>query len=128
MDSRVRGNDGSEGSLVNHGDSNAPLRLGLRWHVGVKMQSPEDAVEKIWLKQYPEGIPAEVDIDRYASLKEILEQSCARFAKLPAYRNMGVSISYRKLDETSRAFGAYLQKSLGLKKGDRVAIMLPNLL
>jgi long-chain acyl-CoA synthetase len=85
-------------------------------------------VQKIWLKEYPEGIPAEVDVGRYASLKEILAESCARFAELPAYRNMGVSITYRELDEASRAFGAYLQKKVGLAKGARVAIMMPNLL
>ena len=85
-------------------------------------------MDKIWLKQYPEGIPAEIDVDKYASLKEILEQSCARYADLPAYRNMGVAITYRELDQKSRAFAAYLQKVVGLKKGDRVAIMLPNLL
>jgi len=85
-------------------------------------------VDKVWLKQYPEGIPAEVDIDKYASLKEILEQSCKRFGALPAYGNMGVSITYDTLDRASREFGAYLQKGIGLQKGDRVAIMLPNLL
>jgi len=85
-------------------------------------------MDKIWLKQYPQGIPAEVDITEYASLKAILEQSCQRYGDLPAYRNMGVSITYRELDQASRAFGSYLQKVLGLKKGDRVAIMLPNLL
>jgi long-chain acyl-CoA synthetase len=85
-------------------------------------------VNKIWLKQYPEGIPAEINIDEYASLKAILEQSCKRFGELPAYGNMGVSITYRALDRASREFGAYLQKVIGLQKGDRVAIMLPNLL
>jgi long-chain acyl-CoA synthetase len=85
-------------------------------------------VDKVWLKQYPEGIPAEIDVDAYTSLKSILEQSCARFADLPAYGNMGVSIDYRTLDRFSRAFGAYLQKVIGLQKGDRVAIMLPNVL
>jgi long-chain acyl-CoA synthetase len=80
------------------------------------------------LKQYPTGIPAEVVVDKYASLKEILEQSCSRFGALPAYGNMGVSITYAKLDRASREFGAYLQKVIGLSKGDRVAIMLPNLL
>ena len=85
-------------------------------------------MDKVWLKQYPEGIPAEVDIDKYASLKEILEQSCKRFGALPAYGNMGVSITYDTLDRASREFGAYLQKGIGLQKGDRVAIMLPNLL
>jgi long-chain acyl-CoA synthetase len=85
-------------------------------------------MDKPWLKQYPEGIPAEVDYTAYGSLKEILESSCARFADLPAYGNMGVSITYRELDALSRDFGAYLQKVAGLKKGDRLAIMLPNLL
>jgi len=85
-------------------------------------------MEKIWLKQYPEGIPAEVDVAAYSSLKEILEKSCARFADLPAYGNMGVSITYRELDQMSRDFAAYLQKVVGMKKGDRMAIMLPNLL
>jgi long-chain acyl-CoA synthetase len=85
-------------------------------------------VEKIWLKSYPAGTPAEVDVTQYASLKEIFESSCRRFAALPAYGNMGVSIGYAQLDQASRDFGAYLQKVAGLKKGDRVAIMLPNLL
>jgi len=85
-------------------------------------------MDKIWLKQYPEGIPAEVDIDEYASLKDVLEQTCKRFGELPAYGNMGVSITYGELDRASRDFGAYLQKVVRLSKGDRVAIMLPNLL
>jgi long-chain acyl-CoA synthetase len=85
-------------------------------------------MEKVWLKQYPPGIPAEVNIDEYASLKEILEKSCAKFSELPAYGNMGHSITFRELDRTSSAFGAYLQKVVGMKKGDRIAIMLPNLL
>ena len=70
-------------------------------------------MNKVWLKQYPEGIPADVDIDEYASLKEIVEHSCKRFGELPAYGNMGVSITYRELDRASREFGAYLQKVLG---------------
>jgi long-chain acyl-CoA synthetase len=89
---------------------------------------PDKAVNRIWLQQYPEGVPPDVDVKAYTSLKEIFERSCARFASLPAYGNMGVSITYRELDEASRAFGAYLQKVVGLKRGDRVAIMLPNLL
>jgi long-chain acyl-CoA synthetase len=85
-------------------------------------------MDRVWLKQYPEGIPAEVDVKAYASLKDIFEKSCARFADLPAYGNMGHSITYRELDAASRAFGAYLQKVAGLNKGDRVAIMMPNVL
>jgi long-chain acyl-CoA synthetase len=89
---------------------------------------PDKAINRIWLPQYPEGIPPDVDVKAYASLKEIVEKSCARFASLPAYGNMGVSITYRELDEASRAFAAYLQKVVGLKRGDRLAIMMPNLL
>ena len=89
---------------------------------------PDRALKRIWLQQYPQGIPPDVDVKAYSSLKEIFETSCGRFAGLPAYSNMGVSISYRELDEASRAFGAYLQKVAGLKRGDRVAIMMPNLL
>ena len=85
-------------------------------------------MEKVWLKQYPKGIAADVDINEYASLKEILARTCERFGSRPAYANMGVSMTYRELDRTSRDFGAFLQKGLGLRKGERVAIMLPNLL
>ena len=85
-------------------------------------------MEKIWLKEYPKGIPAEVDIHQYSSLRDILEKSCARFRELPAYDNMSVSMSYGELDGLSRDFAAYLQNELGLGKGERVAIMLPNLL
>jgi long-chain acyl-CoA synthetase len=89
---------------------------------------PDIVAKRIWLQQYPEGMSPEVDVKAYASLKEIFERSCDRFAHLPAYGNMGVSITYRELDEASRAFGAWLQKVAGLKRGDRLAIMLPNLL
>ena len=85
-------------------------------------------MEKIWLKEYPEGVPAEVDIHQYSSLRDIFEKSCARFRQLPAYSNMSVSMSYGELDGLSRDFAAYLQNELGLGKGERVAIMLPNLL
>lgn len=85
-------------------------------------------MEPIWLKHYPQGVPAEVDIFRYASLKDMLEQSCERFRELPAFTNMGVTLSYGELDRLSKDFGTYLQHELGLSRGDRVAIMLPNLL
>ena len=84
-------------------------------------------MEKIWLKEYPSGVPAEVDLTEFASLKDILEKSCQRFADLPAYSNMGVTLRYRDIDRLSRDFGAYLQ-GLGLDKGARVAIMMPNVL
>ena len=85
-------------------------------------------MERIWLNHYPPGIPAEVDLNEFASLKDVLLRSCQRFGELPAYSNMGASISYAELDQSSRDFAAYLQKSLGLNRGDRVAIMMPNLL
>jgi long-chain acyl-CoA synthetase len=85
-------------------------------------------MNKIWLQNYPQGIPAEVDVSQYRSLKEILEQSCQRFAALPAFTNMGTSITYAELDRLTQQFGAFLQQQLGLAKGTRVAIMMPNLL
>jgi len=85
-------------------------------------------MNKLWLKQYPQGTPSEINAVEYASLKDILERSHERFDALPAYGNMGVSITYGQLDRASRAFGAFLQKVLGFKQGTRVAIMLPNLL
>lgn len=85
-------------------------------------------MEKPWLRHYPPGMPAEVNIHEFSSLKDVLEQACERFAALPAYTHMGVSITYRELEEHSRHFAGYLQKALRLNKGDRLAIMLPNLL
>ncbi|MBK7459924.1 MAG: AMP-binding protein [Betaproteobacteria bacterium] len=85
-------------------------------------------MEKVWLNQYPEGIAPEIDVHAYASLQEVFERSCERFAGRPAYANMGVSMTYQELEHASRAFGAFLQHKLGMKKGERLAIMLPNLL
>ena len=85
-------------------------------------------MERIWLRNFPKGVPAEVDIEEFTSLTDVLERSCQRHADLPAYTNMGASITYAELERSSRDFAAYLQKGLGLKKGDRVALMLPNLL
>ncbi len=85
-------------------------------------------VEKIWLKEYPAGVPAEIDLKRFASVKEIFEHCCVQFADRPAFVNMGVEITYKQLDVLSAHFGAWLQKERGFKPGDRVAIMMPNLL
>jgi len=85
-------------------------------------------VEPIWLKSYPPDVPEEIDVHRFTSLKDMLEQSCARFADRPAFTNMGVIMTYGKLDRFSCDFASYLQQVLGLGRGDRVAIMLPNLL
>mgnify|MGYP004701820291 CR=1 FL=1 len=85
-------------------------------------------MKPIWLHHYPAGVPAQVDVRRYASLTELFARSCARFSARPAFSNMGVTLSYDEIDRKSRAFAAYLQQTLGLRKGERVAIMLPNLL
>ncbi|OSN00880.1 long-chain-fatty-acid--CoA ligase FadD [Lonsdalea populi] len=85
-------------------------------------------MEKIWLARYPADVPAEIDPDRYSSLMELFENSMARNAERPAFINMGETMTFRQLDERSRAFAAYLQHQLKLQKGDRVALMMPNLL
>ena len=84
-------------------------------------------MEKVWLRNYPEGVPAEADIDAYDSIVALFEESVSRFGDRPAYSNFGVTITYRELDERARALAGYLQ-GLGLEPGDRVAIMMPNLL
>ena len=84
-------------------------------------------MERIWLKQYPAGVPADIDVNQYPSLVELLEESFKKFADRKSFICMDKSITYRDLDEMSAALGAYLQ-SKGLKKGARVAIMMPNVL
>ncbi|QPG28658.1 long-chain-fatty-acid--CoA ligase FadD [Pantoea sp. SM3640] len=85
-------------------------------------------MNKVWLKRYPADVPAEISADRYTSLVDLFEQAAKRYADQPAFLNMGQKMSYRQLEEKSRAFAAYLQHQLGLKAGDRVALMMPNLL
>jgi long-chain acyl-CoA synthetase len=82
-------------------------------------------MEKIWLKQYPAGVPAEVRTDLYPSLVALLEESFRKYRDLPAYKFMGRSIGFGQVDDASRAMAAYLQ-SLGLARGERIAIMMPN--
>src|SRR5580692_1862062 len=84
-------------------------------------------MERIWLKQYPAGVPADIDLTQYSSLVELLEESFAKFKERKAFICMDKSITYRDLDEMSLALGAYLQ-SKGLQKGARVALMMPNVL
>lgn len=85
----------------------------------------EQKMEKTWLKQYPAGVPEQIDPDQYQSLTALIEEAFKKHARLPAYKFMGKSFSFALVDEQSRAFAAYLQ-SQGLEKGDRVAIMMPN--
>ena len=85
-------------------------------------------MNKVWLNRYPADVAAEINPDRYQSLVDMFEQAVTRYADKPAFINMGEVMTFRKLEERSRAFAAYLQQGLGLKKGDRVALMMPNLL
>jgi long-chain acyl-CoA synthetase len=83
--------------------------------------------QKPWLSSYPEGVPAEVNVSAYSSLLALMQDSFKQFGDRPAFHFMGRDLSYSQLDRLSQVFGAYLQ-SLGLATGDRVAIMLPNVL
>ncbi|MDO9144623.1 MULTISPECIES: long-chain-fatty-acid--CoA ligase [Comamonadaceae] len=83
--------------------------------------------DRIWLKSYPPGVASDIDVTRYASMVAMMEESFKKFADRPAYSFMGKEQSYKQVDELSQTFGVYLQ-SLGLAKGDRVAVMMPNVL
>jgi long-chain acyl-CoA synthetase len=85
-------------------------------------------MDPIWQKHYPAGVAAEVTPSDYASLKALIEESFEKYARLPAFTSMGHTITYADVDRQSRAFGAWLQKNAGLQKGDRVAVMMPNIL
>ncbi|HIF9083770.1 TPA: long-chain-fatty-acid--CoA ligase FadD [Photobacterium damselae] len=85
-------------------------------------------MDKVWLSRYPEDVPAEINPDMYSSLVDMFEQSVQKYADQTAFINMGQVMTFRKLEERSRAFAAYLQNDLKLQKGDRVAVMMPNLL
>jgi len=84
-------------------------------------------VDRIWLKQYPKGIPADIDVGEYASLRDVFEESVAKYKERRAYTCMGKSITFAELDALSTAFGSWLQER-GCGKGARVALMMPNVL
>jgi long-chain acyl-CoA synthetase len=81
-----------------------------------------------WFKSYPKGIPHEIELNQYQSVVDLFETSCRKYADKVAFENMGVRLTYSQVDALSRDFAAYLQKELRLKKGDRIAIQMPNLL
>ncbi|HUX73452.1 MAG TPA: AMP-binding protein [Steroidobacteraceae bacterium] len=85
-------------------------------------------MERIWLKGYPAGVPAEIDAGEYSSIRDLFEESCAKHRDRPAFTNMGTTLSFAELDAHSRAFAAWLQKRSGLAQGERVALMMPNIL
>ncbi|NBS96974.1 MAG: hypothetical protein EBT08_12655, partial [Betaproteobacteria bacterium] len=84
-------------------------------------------MERFWLKHYPAGVPADIDPDQYTSLVALLDEAFSRYATRPAYRCMDRIMSFAELDEASLAFAAWLQAQ-GLGKGQRVALMMPNVL
>jgi len=84
-------------------------------------------VDRIWLKSYPKGVPAEIDVNTYASVRDVFDRTVADFGPRTAYTCMGRSITFAELEAKSAAFGAFLQGQ-GLKKGARVALMMPNIL
>lgn len=85
-------------------------------------------MEKSWLQSYPNGISPIINPDSYSSIVAMFEESCALYSQLPAFYNFGVTLSYHQLDIYSRNVAAYLQNVLQLKQGDRIALLLPNIL
>jgi long-chain acyl-CoA synthetase len=83
---------------------------------------------KPWLKSYPKGIPADVNPDRLGSIVELFEKSCERFGPKACYTNMGVTLTFNDLHRLSGQFAAFLREDLGLAKGDRIALQMPNVL
>jgi len=81
-----------------------------------------------WFDFYPEGVEHQINPDQYSSLLELFEEKFTRFAKLPAFENMGKMYTYDQIDRLSKDFANYLTQVVGLKKGDRIAIQMPNLL
>ncbi|MCB0405187.1 MAG: long-chain-fatty-acid--CoA ligase [Bdellovibrionales bacterium] len=95
--------------------------MGIELHHSISADKP-------WFKSYQKGVPAEVDTSLFYSLPEFLEHVFHTFATRPAFHNMGKTLTYTELDELSEQFASYLQNDLKLQKGDRVALMMPNLL
>ena len=82
----------------------------------------------IWFKKYPKGVAHEIQLNEYPSLVQLFEETCKKYKDQVAYENMGVKLTFEQVDILSGHFAAYLQKELGLKKGERIAIQMPNLL
>jgi long-chain acyl-CoA synthetase len=85
-------------------------------------------VDRTWLQQYPAGVPTDIDPDEYASLRDLIEEAFKTYGHQPAYTNLDATLTFAQLEVLSGAFAAWLQKKSGLNAGDRVALMMPNLL
>ena len=90
--------------------------------------SMPSAAARPWIKSYQPGVPEQINPTAYRSIVAVFESSCEKFADRPAFKNMGVTLTYRELDRRSKQFAAFLRNRLGLNQGDRVAIMMPNML
>ncbi|MEO8409211.1 MAG: AMP-binding protein, partial [Propionivibrio sp.] len=84
--------------------------------------------DRVWLQSYPANIPATMPVSPFPSLADLLDDSLRKFAGQPAFHNLGHTLSFREIDDLSRKFAAYLQSLPGVVKGDRVAVMMPNVL
>ncbi|WP_334179421.1 long-chain fatty acid--CoA ligase [Pseudoxanthomonas sp.] len=84
--------------------------------------------ERPWFKSYPQGVPHEIDLEQYRSIVSVFDEAIGKYRDRPAFRNFGKTLTYGEIDKLSRQFAAYLLGELKLKKGDRVAIMMPNCL
>jgi long-chain acyl-CoA synthetase len=85
-------------------------------------------MEKIWLKNYPKGIPAEINMQEYSSIMQVFDEACQKYSSRKAFTNMGVSLTYSELSEKVDQFASFLQNELKLNQGDRIAIQMPNML
>ncbi len=85
-------------------------------------------MEKVWLKSYPPGVPEEIEVDSYRSVADVFEQAIARFGDKPCFSNFGTTLSYDDMDRYTDELACYLQNLPGMEKGDRVAVMMPNVL
>ena len=104
-------------------------RAGARVsYARIRGESDKMIIQRPWLASYPPGVPAQIDVNEYSSIARVLESACDRFRHRPAFSNMGKVLSYGDIDRLSRQFASYLLNDLKLNKGDRVAIMLPNVL
>ena len=92
------------------------------------MANAASRIDRIWLGSYPEGVPEEIDPDAYSSINDVFNQACRKFSNLPAFTCMGKTLTYAELDALAMAFARYLQGTLKLAKGERVALMMPNIL
>jgi long-chain acyl-CoA synthetase len=85
-------------------------------------------MQKVWLKNYPPGVPAEINPAEYRSVTEVIRRSCERFAANPAYSSMGTTTTFAEYERRARCFAAWLQQIAKMQKGERIALMLPNVL